>query len=32
MADMWRTIQYHPLLWSRDRVVQASEALLELVP
>ena len=32
MADMWRTIQYHPLLWSRDQVVQASEALLELVP
>ncbi len=32
MADRWRTIQYAPMLWSRDSVEQNAEAHLTLVP
>jgi len=32
MADLWRTIQYHPMLWDRDQVETAAEGHLQLVP
>jgi penicillin amidase len=32
MADLWRNIQYLPMLWDRSQVEAASEAHLKLVP
>ncbi|MEI7845736.1 MAG: penicillin acylase family protein [Chloroflexota bacterium] len=32
MADMWRNIQYYPMLWSEAAVTGAAEARLDLVP
>lgn len=32
MADPWRTIQYHPMLWDRAQVEGAQEAHLTLLP
>lgn len=32
MADMWRTVQYHPMLWDRAGVEAAAESLLTLTP
>lgn len=32
MADMWRKIQYHPMLWQFDTIEQDSESLLILTP
>jgi penicillin amidase len=32
LIDMWRLIQYHPMLWSADRVIQNAEAHLVLAP
>jgi penicillin amidase len=32
MADLWRTIQYHPMTWSRAAVESSAEAQLLLVP
>jgi penicillin amidase len=32
MADLWRYIQYHPMLWERSQVESASEGYLKLVP
>ncbi len=32
MADLWRNIQYHPMLWERSQVESASEGYLKLVP
>lgn len=32
MIDMWRNIQYHPMLWTRQQVDTATAARLILVP
>jgi penicillin amidase len=32
MADLWRTIQYHPMLWERAQVEANQEGLLKLTP
>ena len=32
MADLWRNLQYHPMLWERSQVEFASEGYLKLVP
>ena len=32
MADLWRTIQYHPMLWDRDQVEATAEGHLQLAP
>ena len=32
MADLWRNIQYHPMLWERSQVETAAEGYLKLVP
>ena len=32
MADHWRNIEFHPMLWDRDQVVAASQAYLILLP
>jgi penicillin amidase len=32
MTDLWRKIQYHPMLWSREDVEAAAEAVLRLTP
>lgn len=32
MTDLWRTIQYHPMLWDRSQVETSAEGLLRLVP
>jgi penicillin amidase len=32
MADLWRNIQYHPMLWDREQVEAAAEGHLQLVP
>ena len=32
MADMWRNIQYHPMLWNREVVETASKEHLQLTP
>ena len=32
MIDLWRTIQYHPMLWDRGSVEAAKEAVLILEP
>jgi acyl-homoserine lactone acylase PvdQ len=32
MADLWRNIQYLPMLWSADDVQSQAEAHLTLVP
>ena len=32
MADMWRTIQYHPMLWNPKTIEQEAESLLILTP
>jgi penicillin amidase len=32
LADLWRNIQYHPLLWSRAQVEAAAEERLNLLP
>jgi len=32
MIDLWRTIQYHPMLWDRGSVEAAKEAVLMLEP
>jgi penicillin amidase len=32
MADYWRTVQYHPMLWSQGQVQQAAASHLRLLP
>jgi penicillin amidase len=32
MADLWRNIQYHPMLWERSQVESAAQGYLKLVP
>jgi penicillin amidase len=32
MVDMWRTIQYHPMLWERSQVEASAAEHLQLVP
>ena len=32
MIDAWRTTQYHPMLWSRDKVEAATAERLILSP
>jgi penicillin amidase len=32
MADLWRKIQYHPMLWERSQIESAAEGYLRLVP
>jgi len=32
MVDLWRNIQYHPMLWDRARVEAAAEGHLRLLP
>ena len=32
MADHWRNIEYHPMLWDHEQVVAASQAYLKLLP
>jgi penicillin G amidase len=32
MVDLWRNIQYYPMLWERQSVVDGAEARLMLVP
>jgi penicillin amidase len=32
MANLWRTIQYHPMLWDRDDVETGAEGHLRLAP
>ena len=32
MVDMWRTIQYHPMLWEQAQVQASAEGWLKLVP
>jgi penicillin amidase len=32
MTDLWRNIQYYPMLWERSQVEAAAEAHLRLVP
>ncbi len=32
MADMWRMIEYHPMLWEREQVEANAEGLLRLLP
>jgi len=32
MADLWRNIQYHPMLWERPQIEAGAEGHLRLVP
>ena len=32
MADLWRYIQYYPMLWNEQAIVSGAEAHLQLVP
>ncbi len=32
MADLWRNIQYHPMLWTPQQIQDQSEFLLKLTP
>jgi penicillin amidase len=32
MTDLWRNIQYHPMLWTREQVEAAAEGHLRLIP
>lgn len=32
MIDLWRNIQYHPMLWTEDQVKNATTSTLTLVP
>ena len=32
MADPWRLIEYHPMLWERDEIESSAESHLRLVP
>jgi penicillin amidase len=32
MADLWRNIQYHPMLWDRDQVESNAKGHLRLAP
>lgn len=32
LADMWRNIQYHPMLWDQAQIEEASKAHLQLAP
>ncbi len=32
MTDLWRTIQYHPMLWEREQIEAQAEAHLTLTP
>jgi penicillin G amidase len=32
MADLWRNIQYYPMLWNEQAIVANAEAYLQLVP
>jgi penicillin amidase len=32
MADHWRKIEYHPMVWDEDQVITAAQAHLKLVP
>ncbi|MCJ7716151.1 MAG: penicillin acylase family protein [Anaerolineales bacterium] len=32
MADLWRTIQYHPMLWTPQQIEVKAESLLILIP
>jgi penicillin amidase len=32
MVDLWRMIQYHPMLWERSQIESAAEGHLRLIP
>ncbi len=32
MADMWRNIEYYPMLWDQQRIIENAEAHLRLTP
>jgi hypothetical protein len=32
MTDLWRTIQYHPMLWEQEQVKSEAENHLQLIP
>ncbi len=32
MADLWRNIQYHPMLWESDQIKSQAEGFLQLMP
>jgi penicillin amidase len=32
MAELWRNIQYHPMLWARGQVEAGAEGVLRLTP
>ena len=32
MADLWRNIQYYPMLWNEQTIVANAEAHLQLKP
>jgi penicillin amidase len=32
MTDLWRNIQYHPMLWGREQVEAGAEGHLRLTP
>ncbi len=32
MADHWRNIEYHPMLWDHEQVVSAAQNYLKLLP
>jgi hypothetical protein len=32
MVNLWRNIQFHPMLWTREQVQAAAEGTLRLVP
>lgn len=32
MTDLWRNIEYHPMLWEKDMVEASAEGVLSLVP
>jgi penicillin amidase len=32
MADMWRNIEYYPMLWIEETVISSAESHLSLLP
>jgi hypothetical protein len=32
MADLWRNIQYYPMLWDEEPITSGAEEHLKLVP
>jgi penicillin amidase len=32
MADLWRQIQYHPMLWDRAQIETSAQGVLKLIP